>query len=109
MAGDHVLKTVASVVRSRIRAYDAFARYGGEEFALLLPETPKAGAAQVAEEIRASIANTQFIFEDRLIPLTVSMGVAEVVPEFRTHHELLKAADARLYGAKRDGRNRVAV
>jgi two-component system cell cycle response regulator len=109
MAGDHVLKTVASAVSSRIRAYDAFARYGGEEFALLLPETSKAGAAQVAEEIRASVANTQFIFEDRVIPVTVSMGVAEVVPEFRTHHELVKAADVRLYGAKRDGRNRVAV
>jgi two-component system cell cycle response regulator len=109
MAGDHVLKTVASTVGSRIRAYDAFARYGGEEFALLLPETSKAGAAQVAEEIRVSVANTQFIFEDRVIPVTVSMGVAEVVPEFRTHYELVKAADACLYGAKRDGRNRVAV
>lgn len=109
MAGDHVLKTVASAVSSRIREYDAFARYGGEEFALLLPETSKAGAGQVAEEIRASVANTQFIFEDRVIPVTVSMGVAEVVPEFRTHHELVKAADVRLYGAKRDGRNKVAV
>ena len=109
MAGDYVLKTVASVVRGRIREDDAFARYGGEEFALLLPETPKATAAQLAEEIRASVANTQFIFEDRVIPVTVSMGLADVVPELRTAHQLVKAADARLYEAKRGGRNRVVV
>lgn len=109
MAGDYVLKTVATVVRSRIRDDDAFARYGGEEFALLLPETPKATAAQLAETIRASVANTQFIFEDRVIPVTVSMGVADVVPELRTPHQLVKAADARLYEAKRGGRNRVVA
>lgn len=109
MAGDYVLQTVASVVRAKIREDDTFARYGGEEFALLLPETPKTTAAQLAEKVRAAVANTQFIFEDRVIPVTVSMGVAEVVAEFRTHHQLVKAADARLYEAKRDGRNRVAV
>ncbi len=109
MAGDHVLKTVASVVSSRVRQDDTIARYGGEEFALLLPETSRAVAAQFAEMIRASVANTRFLFEDRLIPVTVSMGVAEVVPAFRTHHLLVKAADERLYEAKRDGRNRVAA
>ncbi len=108
MAGDYVLKAVASLVRSRLREEDAFARYGGEEFALLLPETSKAVAAQLAETIRAAIANTQFEFEDRLIPVTVSMGVAEVVPGLRTPHELVKAADARLYEAKHEGRNKVA-
>jgi len=109
MAGDHVLKTVASIVRGLVREEDTFARYGGEEFALLLPETPKAVAARLAEKIRAAVANTQFMFEDRVIPVTISIGVADVVPELRTHHQLVKAADARLYEAKRDGRNRVAV
>lgn len=109
MAGDHVLKMLAAVVRGRIRAEDTLARYGGEEFALLLPETPRAMAAQLAEKIRAAVANTQFIFEDRVIPVTVSMGIADVVPELRAHHQLVKAADARLYEAKRDGRNRVAI
>jgi two-component system cell cycle response regulator len=109
MAGDHVLKTVASVVRSRIRQGDVFARYGGEEFALLLRETPKAMAAQLAEEIRAAVADSELVFEHQVIRVTVSMGVAEVMPDLRTPHELVKAADARLYDAKRDGRNRVVA
>ncbi len=109
MAGDQVLKMVASVVRSRIREHDGFARFGGEEFALLLPETPKAIAAQLAEEIRAAVADSELIFEDRVVRVTVSMGVAELMPDVRTPHQLVKAADARLYDAKRDGRNRVAV
>jgi two-component system, cell cycle response regulator len=109
MAGDHVLKTVASIVRSRIRQGDVLARYGGEEFALLLRETPKGTAAQLAEEIRVAIANSEVTFEDRIIPVTVSMGVAEATPDLRTPHQLVKVADARLYDAKREGRNRVAV
>jgi diguanylate cyclase (GGDEF)-like protein len=109
MAGDHVLKTVASVVRSRIRKEDVFARYGGEEFTLLLHETPKAMAAQLAEEIRAAVADSELIFEGQVIRVTVSMGVAEVAPDLCTPHQLVKAADARLYDAKRGGRNRVAV
>ena len=109
MAGDHVLKTVASVVRSRIRQGDVLARYGGEEFALLLPETSKATAAQLAEEIRAAVANAEVTFEDQIIPVTVSLGVAEVTSDLPTPHELVKAADARLYDAKRGGRNRIVA
>lgn len=109
MAGDHVLKTVASVVRGRVREGDTFARYGGEEFAVLVPETPRAVAAQLAEAIRSSIANAQFLFEDRLIPVTVSLGVADVAGDIRTPHQLVNAADARLYEAKRGGRNRVVA
>jgi diguanylate cyclase (GGDEF)-like protein len=109
MAGDVVLTKVASIVRSRIRKDDVLARYGGEEFVLLLPETPRAVAAQLAEDIRAAIASSEIAFEGQVIPVTVSMGVAELQRTFGTPEELVKAADARLYEAKRDGRNRVAV
>jgi diguanylate cyclase (GGDEF)-like protein len=108
-AGDQVLKMVASVVRGRIREGDVFSRYGGDEFALLLPETPKAMAAQLAEKIRAAVADSELIFEDRVIRVTVSMGVAEALPEFRARYQLVTEADARLYDAKRGGRNRVGV
>ena len=106
-AGDFVLREISDVVRERARKVDVLARYGGEEFALILPEIELKGATQFAEKIRVMLADSKFMFEGRHIPVTISVGVAELTPEVATYDDLIKRADARLYKAKQTGRNRV--
>jgi diguanylate cyclase (GGDEF)-like protein len=83
------------------------ARYGGEELAVILPETDLGGGVRIAGELRQMIASETFVFEDEDIDVTISCGVAQLEPSW-TSHDFVRAADARLYEAKRAGRNRVA-
>ncbi len=108
-AGDFVLREVSDVVRERARKVDVLARYGGEEFAMILPEIDIRGATAFAEKIRAMIGESKFMFEGRHIPVTISIGVAELTPDVATYDDLIKRADARLYKAKQTGRNRVVA
>jgi diguanylate cyclase (GGDEF)-like protein len=105
LAGDSVLKTLASTIKAKIRTEDIFARYGGEEFAIILPEIDKHNAHQFAEKVRRIVEATEFKFEATRIPVTISMGVATLDPEDPTAANLVKQADERLYDAKSDGRN----
>jgi diguanylate cyclase (GGDEF)-like protein len=107
LAGDYVLREVATLVRGRIRRDEIFARYGGEEFSILLPETELAGAVRLAEEIRALIASHVFAFEGERIPVTISMGVALMTEQTPEAESFIESADKKLYEAKRSGRNRV--
>lgn len=107
LAGDSVLKQLASTVRTRIRREDVFARYGGEEFALLLPEISLGGARQLAEKVRKLVERQRFEFDKQVIPVTLSLGVATLEPQHREATELVRAADERLFEAKTEGRNRV--
>ncbi|RKH43055.1 GGDEF domain-containing protein [Corallococcus llansteffanensis] len=107
LAGDSVLKQLASTVRTRIRREDVFARYGGEEFAMLLPEISLGGARQLAEKVRKLVERQRFEFDKQVIPVTLSVGVATLEPQHREATELVRAADERLYEAKTQGRNRV--
>jgi diguanylate cyclase (GGDEF)-like protein len=107
LAGDHVLKEVAQLVKARLRPDDVLARYGGEELAIILPETDLAGGVRIADELRVRIANTCFTFEDEDIAVTVSCGVAQLEGAWGPY-DFVKAADVRLYEAKRGGRNRVS-
>jgi len=107
LAGDYVLKELASLVKSRLRPDDVLGRYGGEEFAAALPETSLAGGASIAEDLRRRIEERAFVFEGETIPVTVSLGCAELTGEMDVLG-LIKAADEKLYEAKRGGRNRVA-
>jgi len=106
-AGDFVLREISDVVRERARKVDVLARYGGEEFALILPEIELKGAALFAEKIRTMLAESKFNFEGKAIPVTISVGVAELTPDVATYDDLIKRADARLYKAKQTGRNKV--
>ncbi len=108
LAGDHVLKQLASAVKGKIRREDTFARYGGEEFALLLPEVEGEGALQMAEKVRRLIEAQTFRFDNADIPVTVSLGLATLQPE-QEGAALIRAADTRLYAAKGAGRNRVVA
>ncbi|HEX5804494.1 MAG TPA: diguanylate cyclase [Azospira sp.] len=104
--GDRVLKAVADTMRAALRDTDAPCRYGGEEFLLILPATPLAQAAEMAEQLRAAV---EMMAVDEL-RVTISLGVA-AAPEIDTAipETLIAAADAALYRSKEGGRNRVTV
>jgi diguanylate cyclase len=108
LAGDRVLKLIASVLRKRIRGSDFIARFGGEEFVLLVPDTPLAAGAKLAEALRAAIEACPFHFKGEPVTVTVSMGMTAFKPG--EHSDLvLKRADQALYKAKNAGRNRVEL
>ncbi len=104
-AGDAVLRFVAEVLRGTCRAGDVVARYGGEEFVAVLPRTDVEGAGRWAERARSALASR--LVPELGRPVTASFGVAEHRPG-EAADELLARADAALYAAKQDGRNRVA-
>ncbi len=101
--GDSVLKGIVALVGKRSRKLDLLFRIGGEEFMLLLPDTQEAAAAVVAEQLRASIAESPLLDGLRL---TVSLGVSELQPG-DSLDSWMKHADDALYAAKKAGRNRV--
>lgn len=109
-AGDDALIVVAHILTELARAVDTVARIGGEEFALLLPDTNRLGTAVLAERIRAAIEREQFIVGDKIVPITVSIGIASFgVDPSESIDQLLGVADNRLYLAKNSGRNRICV
>jgi diguanylate cyclase (GGDEF)-like protein/PAS domain S-box-containing protein len=101
-AGDAVLRTVGLIFQEQSRQNDLAARYGGEEFAIILPNTDEAESVLVAERIRRSVERTAWPQRG----ITVSIGVVTFQPPMVTE-ELIKLADAALYAAKAQGRNRV--
>jgi diguanylate cyclase (GGDEF)-like protein len=107
--GDAVLRAVAGVFADSIRELDLAARFGGEELALVLPGTQLAGARRLAERIRTAVE--QLSVRDAngdLVRVTVSFGAA-AFPAYADVDEIVGAADAALYEAKRTGRNRVVT
>jgi diguanylate cyclase (GGDEF)-like protein len=106
-AGDAALRQVAQVVRGRLRNQDALCRVGGEEFAVPLERMSLADARTVAESVRAAIEATSLSFEGSTIPMTVSLGVVDLASTDSSPEDMFRRADARLYDAKRSGRNRV--
>lgn len=109
-AGDQVLVNIAQILQSQTRVLDICCRYGGEEFAIVLPATHLLTATQVAERIRCAIASTPVsIAEDRFIHVTASLGVGSYTAANRgyTVERFIERADAQLYRAKAEGRNRV--
>ena len=108
-AGDAVLVQLAAILRSTARAEDMVFRYGGEEFAAILTDTPPKIARQIAERIRHEVENAEFLWEERSIPVTLSVGVAMAVGKAQDGQALIAAADAAMYRAKNAGRNQVVV
>ena len=107
--GDLVLKQVARVLREKSRDIDQPARYGGEEMAIVLPQTDLVGAANLAERVRAGIAELTIERIDGVgtVPVTASFGVSSLPESAADPRTLIAAADAALYSAKRAGKNRV--
>ena len=111
MLGDRVLRSIAEVLSRNVTGQDVLARFGGEEFALLLPDTPAAGAAQLAEQLRAAVAGIRIKRADTqqvVSNITVSCGVTQFAAD-DTPAGFIDRADSALYEAKRQGRNRVVA
>lgn len=106
-AGDAALKMFAERSQVALRPSDTIGRIGGEEFAVLLPGIDLEGARRVGERIRREVQDRPLEVQDQRVPLTVSIGSAEVGTDGATLDECLKIADQRLYQAKQRGRNRV--
>ena len=104
-AGDRVLKHLARELQSQIREQDFFGRFGGEEFVLLLPDTDGKGAFQLADELRRHIELCRFKHKDSPVNVTISCGIAEFGPGEKVD-AVFERADAGLYAAKNNGRNR---
>lgn len=106
-AGDAVLVSLARLVKQELREQDVVARWGGEEFAVLLPDTPLAGALQVCESLRAKLAAMEVPYAGQNLRVTATFGVYEGNVQ---EHDLQKwghNADKALYSGKNKGRNQV--
>ncbi|UUX96882.1 diguanylate cyclase [Aquabacterium sp. J223] len=102
--GDRVLRDVARCLQGTVRGTDIVGRYGGEEFLLLLPDTPAEGALAACEKLRAVVAACP-----GAVRVTISLGIAVPAADWPDAAAVLAAADAALYRAKAEGRNRVVL
>jgi diguanylate cyclase (GGDEF)-like protein len=107
--GDQVLCGLAERCRILIRQVDIIGRYGGEEFSILLPETDLFQASAIAERLRRSVEESPFFTEAGPISITVSLGVSRAGRSLDSLVTLIEQADAALYQAKQNGRNRVEI
>ena len=107
-AGDAMLEHVAATINSLERREQLLARYGGEEFALVLPELEPQQILEFCEHIRQRVEEESCLFAEKSLQVTVSIGAAMLAGHV-DRDELIQAADAQLYEAKRGGRNRVAM
>jgi diguanylate cyclase (GGDEF)-like protein len=108
LTGDAVLRSLALLMRKRLRPHDKIGRYGGEEFCVILPETPLQGAVNTADELRRLIEAHPFPADRQNIHATASIGVSALRAGM-SGADLYKCADEMLYRAKRTGRNRVCA
>lgn len=108
MAGDEVLATVAKRLLAGLRESDLVVRWGGEELLILLRSCALAEAQRIAENLRQGVSDEPCVAGGRTIPVTISIGVAEYQTD-ETIEQVVGRADAALYRAKHEGRNRVCV
>jgi diguanylate cyclase (GGDEF)-like protein len=108
-AGDAVLRQLGPAMKRQLRTEDIIARIGGEEFAVILRGIAIEGCTRLADRLRGVVAATEFLFDTRRLPVTISLGCASLRGGETTAATLSRLADARLYHAKRQGRNRVVA
>jgi diguanylate cyclase (GGDEF)-like protein len=109
LAGDAVLASIGSKMKSELRGSDLKCRYGGDEFMVILPDTPLTGAKQVSENLRVALESHSIAWNAEQIRVTASFGVGVVNPTDQDPLAAIARADAALYGAKKRGRNHVQV
>lgn len=109
LAGDKCLVTLANLLQQSFRKVDIYGRFGGEEFIICLPDTPVQAAGEVAERLRVKIAATDIEYEQTNFHVTASIGVTAYHSADQHLADMIKRADAALYRAKQNGRNRVEM
>lgn len=109
ISGDEVLRQIGALVRNHARNDDLAARIGGEEFALLLSECEREPAVRLAERLREAVASASFAPGGEPQRITISIGIGTLSADRDSRPALMAAADAALYRAKSEGRNRVCV
>ena len=107
-AGDKLIVSIAQVVQESLRETDVLARYGGDEFVVILNETTRDRAVEVAERIRTSVENTSFSSSGERVSSTISVGVACFSENSQDGIEIMAQADDKLYESKRKGKNSVS-
>ncbi|MDO8343555.1 MAG: diguanylate cyclase [Cellvibrio sp.] len=108
-AGDKVIKAIAHLLRQRLRKTDAVGRYGGEEFVAVLPRCSREEALVLMEDVRQRLRDITFNADQRSFNVTLSAGIAGYRSGVERAEELLQEADAALYRAKAEGRNRICL
>lgn len=107
-AGDKVLIEIANRIKSRLRSYDVVGRYGGEEFLIGISKADKEIVKEIAERLRRCICEKPFNINDKSLTVSISIGLAKIEPSRDVDLEAaIRKADAALYKAKQQGRNRV--
>jgi len=109
MVGDVVLREVAALIKVSIREIDLVARYGGEEFTVLLPDTAREAAYNVAERIRTALESKKISAYDETLQVTVSIGISRYPQDSIELDGLIHKADSAMYSSKQNGRNLVTI
>jgi two-component system, cell cycle response regulator len=109
LAGRMVIREMGAIIRRTLRAQDAAGLYGGDECIIIYPESKIETAAEVAEKLRAAIADFDFDYQGNGFRISISQGLAEWPRDGKTPEALIAAADRALYRAKAEGRNRVCL
>ncbi len=109
MAGDALLREVASLIRDKVRDSDSVARIGGDEFGLLLIGCPLEKARQISDEVVQAVQDHRFVWQDRIFTIGVSIGIVELSSGSGSMQDMLAAADSACYMAKQRGRGQVHV
>ncbi|MEE9542678.1 MAG: GGDEF domain-containing protein [Thermodesulfobacteriota bacterium] len=107
LAGDEVLRIIASTIKGKLRTNDVLFRYGGEEFIIIMPNTSELEASIPLERLREELYGQVIEYEDHKIQTSVSIGVTEVIDHREDESKVIGRADNALYKAKHAGKNRI--
>jgi diguanylate cyclase (GGDEF)-like protein len=107
-AGDEVLKQVSAIMKSMVREHDLMARWGGEEFIFYFDRMDAESTHSLIERIRLKIESSDIVYEDQVIPVTLTFGVCQKKAG-QSLNDCINAADEALYEGKKSGRNQVVV
>jgi len=109
MAGDNMLREVATLIRDQVRDSDFVARLGGDEFGTLLVGCPIEKSQQIASDICNAVADYRFVWQDKIFNIGISIGLVEISHASGTIKDIMSAADSACYVAKQRGRGQVHV